>query len=109
MLAFLERKGVIEDRLDPRLADDGFAEREPALASLASAAVTGNMPAGPEERQREPIRLRSVGSDRSVSGLSARHCGFSLHAATTAPAYDARARTRDRRDRRSLRARTFAR
>jgi hypothetical protein len=92
MLAFLERKGVIEDRLDPRLADDGFAEREPALASLASAAVTGNMPAGPEERQREPIRLRSDGSDRSVSGLSARQCGFSLHAATTAPAHDARAR-----------------
>ena len=92
MLAFLERKGVIEDRLDPRLADDGFAEREPALASLASSAVTGNMPAGPEERQREPIRLRSDGSDRSVSGLSARQCGFSLHAATTAPAHDARAR-----------------
>jgi len=92
VLALLEREGVIEDRLDPRLADDGFAEREPALASLATAAVTGNMPAGPEERQREPIRLRTDGSDRSVSGLSARHRGFSLHAATTAPAHPARAR-----------------
>jgi hypothetical protein len=92
MLALLEREGVIEDRRDPRLADDGFAEREPALASLASAAVTGNMPAGPEARQRVPIRLQSDGSNASVSGLSARQCGFSLHAATTAPAHDARAR-----------------
>jgi hypothetical protein len=50
------------------------------------------MPAGPEARQYAPIRLRSDGSSRSVSGLSARQCGFSLHAATTAPAHDARAR-----------------
>ncbi len=26
VLALLEREGVIEDRLDPRLADDGFAD-----------------------------------------------------------------------------------
>jgi hypothetical protein len=92
VLALLDREGVIEDRRDPRLADDGFAEREPALAALSSAAVTGNMPAGPEARQYAPIRLRSDGSSRSVSGLSARQCGFSLHAATTAPAHDVRAR-----------------
>ncbi len=92
MLALLDCAGLIEDRRDPRLADDGFAEREPALAALSSAAVTGNMPAGPEARQYTPIRLRSDGSSRSVSGLSARQCGFSLHAATTAPAHDVRAR-----------------
>jgi hypothetical protein len=39
---FLERRGVIERGPDPRLADDGFAEREPELAALVTAAVTGN-------------------------------------------------------------------
>jgi hypothetical protein len=50
VLAMLERRGVIESRLEPVLCDDGFAEREPALAALASAAVTGRPPAGPEQR-----------------------------------------------------------
>jgi len=44
VLALLERRGVIDDRRAPCLSDDGFAEREPALASLAGAAVTGNPP-----------------------------------------------------------------
>ncbi|GMV13424.1 MAG: hypothetical protein AMXMBFR56_16480 [Polyangiaceae bacterium] len=90
-LSLLERRGVIERGPDPRLADDGFAEREPELAALATAAVTGNPPAGPEHRQRPPIALPEHG-ERSVSGLSAREDGFSVHAATTAPAGDARAR-----------------
>lgn len=91
ILAFLERRGVIERGPDPRLADDGFAEREPELAALATAAVAGNPPAGPEHRQRPPIALPEHG-ERSVSGLSAREDGFSVHAATTAPAGDPRAR-----------------
>lgn len=91
ILAFLERRGVIERGPEPRLADDGFAEREPELAALATAAVTGNPPAGPEHRQRPPIALSEHGA-RFVSGLSAREDGFSVHAATTAPADDARAR-----------------
>ena len=91
ILAFLERRGVIERGPNPRLADDGFAEREPEFAALATAAVTGNPPAGPEHRQRPPIALPEHG-ERSVSGLSAREDGFSVHAATTAPAGDARAR-----------------
>lgn len=73
------------------LTDDGFAEREPELAALATAAVTGNPPAGPEQRQRPAIALPDRGA-RAVSGLSAREDGFSVHAATTAPGEDARAR-----------------
>jgi hypothetical protein len=91
VLALLERRGVIESRLEPRLIDDGFAEREPAVAALASAAVTGHPPAGPEHRERPALALRPS-TERSVSGLCARDGGFSLHAATTAPADDARAR-----------------
>ena len=91
ILAFLERRGVVERDRELRLTDDGFAEREPELAALATAAVTGNPPAGPEHRQRPAITLPDRG-ERSVSGLSARENGFSMHAATTAPAEDARAR-----------------
>jgi hypothetical protein len=47
--------------------------------------------AGPEHRQRPPIALPEHG-ERSVSGLSAREDGFSVHATTTAPAGDARSR-----------------
>jgi Putative transposase len=53
--------------------------------------VTGRPPAGPEQRERPPITLRES-PERSVSGLCARDGGFSLHAATTAKADDARAR-----------------
>ena len=91
ILAFLERRGVVERDRELRLTDDGFAEREPELAALATAAVTGNPPAGPEHRQRPAITLPDRG-ERSVSGLSAREDGFSVHAATTAPGEDARAR-----------------
>ena len=95
ILAFLARRGVVErdSQRDSelRLTDDGFAEREPELAALATAAVTGNPPAGPEQRQRPAIVLPDRG-ERAVSGLSAREDGFSVHAATTAPGDDARAR-----------------
>lgn len=91
ILAFLERRGIIEQGPEARLAEDGFAEREPELAALATAAVTGDPPAGPEHRQRPAIALPEHG-ERFVSGLSAREDGFSVHAATTAPADDARAR-----------------
>lgn len=91
ILAFLERRGVIERGPDARLAEDGFAEREPELAALATAAVTGHSPAGPEHRQRPAIALPEHG-ERFVSGFSAREDGSSVHAATTAPAGDARAR-----------------
>ncbi len=91
ILDLLERRGVVERDSELRLTDDGFAEREPEFAALATAAVTGNPPAGPEHRQRPAIVLPDRG-ERSVSGLSAREDGFSVHAATTAPSEDARAR-----------------
>ncbi len=91
ILDLLERRGVVERESELRLTDDGFVEREPELAALATAAVTGNPPAGPEHRQRPAIVLPDRG-ERSVSGLSAREDGFSVHAATTAPGEDARAR-----------------
>jgi hypothetical protein len=49
VLAFLERRGVIESRHEPSLIDDRSAEKEAALAALASAAVGG---AAPEKRRR---------------------------------------------------------
>jgi hypothetical protein len=92
VLAYLEKRGVIESRHEPVLLDDGSAEREPALAALAAAAVAGLAPAGPERRNRAPIALRDESGLRIVSGLSVAEAGFSLHAATTAPADDPRAR-----------------
>ena len=50
MLTLLERQGVIESAAEPSLADDGFAEREPEIAALATAAATGNPPVGPGRR-----------------------------------------------------------
>jgi hypothetical protein len=35
------RRGIIEPASELTLLDDGFAEREPALAQLADAAVSG--------------------------------------------------------------------
>ncbi len=87
ILDFLARRGVVERDNELCLTDDGFAEREPELAALATAAVTGNPPAGPEHRQRPAIALPDRG-ELSVSGLAAREDGFSVHAATTAPGED---------------------
>jgi hypothetical protein len=56
VLAHLVRRGIIEPGSELTLLDDGFAEREPALAQLA-AAVSGLAPAGPALRRRpEPVR-----------------------------------------------------
>jgi hypothetical protein len=92
VLAFLEREGVIESREEPALLDDGSAEPESALAVLAAAAVSGVAPAGPEQRLRPTITLRSVAGLSMTSALSATDRGFSLHAATTAGADDAAGR-----------------
>jgi hypothetical protein len=92
VLNFLERRGVIESRHELTLLDDDFAEREPALAQLASAAVSGLLPAGPELRQRPPITLRGQSGVEITAPLSVTELGFSLHAATTASAEDSRGR-----------------
>jgi hypothetical protein len=84
LVNFLLRRGVIESRHELTLLDDDFAEREPALAQLAAAAVAGLLPAGPDVRQRQPIALRGQPGVDVTGPLSVTEMGFSLHAATTA-------------------------
>ena len=91
VLRFLERRGVIEDANEFTVLPDDLAEREPALAQLAAAAVSGLAPAGPERRDR-PLRAITLGGRLGVemtAPLVAGELGFSLHAATTASADDA--------------------
>jgi len=80
VLRFLERRGVIENRRELTLLDDDFADREPALAQLAAAAVTGLAPAGPEMRSRPAIALRGQPGVEVTATLSVTEMGFSLHA-----------------------------
>jgi hypothetical protein len=84
--------GVVESHHELTLLDDDFIEREPALAQLAAAAVAGLLPAGPDVRQRQPIALRGQPGIEVNAPLSVTEMGFSLHAATTASADDARGR-----------------
>ncbi len=92
VLNFLERRGIVESRRELTLLDDDFADREPALAQLASAAVTGLAPAGPEMRSRQPVALRGQPGVDVTAPLSVTEMGFSLHAATLASADDSRGR-----------------
>jgi hypothetical protein len=91
ILAHLERRGVIRIDRDADLlhVDDDLAERDPALAQLAAAAVSGLAPAGPELRRR-PVELAFEGRSgvTITASLSVRELGFSLHAATRAGAED---------------------
>jgi hypothetical protein len=69
--------------------DDELSEREPALAHLARAAVSGLEPAGPELRRRaEPIGLRGRPGVEITRPLCAQEFGFNLHAATRAGGLD---------------------
>ena len=93
VLALLTRRGVIEDSTDQLvLLPDERAEDEPVLAQVTADDATGLPPAGPERRQREPLRLaRTPGA--TISGpLCANDMGFTLHAATIAPRNDPRAK-----------------
>jgi hypothetical protein len=92
VLGYLERRGVIENRAELTVLDGDFCEREPALAQLAAAAVSGLTPAGPEQRCRPPIALRGQLGVQVSAALSVAELGFSLHAATCASADDARGR-----------------
>jgi hypothetical protein len=97
ILRYLERHRVIT--LDPDAdsdvlaVSDELAERDPALAQLAAAAVSGLAPAGPELR-RKPREVTFAGRPGVVidAPLSVREAGFSLHAATRAGALDAQGR-----------------
>ena len=84
VLRLLARRGVIDDAEALTLLPTDLAEREPVLAQLAMAAVSGLPPAGPERRERQPLRLaRNPGA--SLTGpLCATDMRFTLHAATVA-------------------------
>lgn len=90
LLRFLERCGVIEETSGLTVLPDDLADREPALAQLAAASVSGLAPAGPERRDRppRPITLRGGPGVEMTAPLAAAELGFSLHAATTANADD---------------------
>ena len=76
--------GWLDDAEPLTLLPTDLAERDPVLAELAMAAVSGLPPAGPEWRERPPLRLtRNPGA--SLAGpLCATDMGFTLHAATVA-------------------------
>ena len=92
VLGYLERRAVIENPTEFTVLGDTLAEREPALAQLAAAAISGLAPAGPEHRCRPPITLRGQLGVQVSAPLSVAELGFSLHAATTATADDTRGR-----------------
>jgi hypothetical protein len=97
ILHYLERRGVItldsDADSDVLCVSEELAERDPALAQLAAAAVSGLAPAGPELR-RKPRELAFAGRPGVVidAPLSVREAGFSLHAATRAGPADEQGR-----------------
>jgi hypothetical protein len=79
---------------EPRCLADDLGEREPALAQLAAAAVSGLPPAGPEVRRRPlTVVLPAATGPKVVRPLCVEDGGFSLHAATRAGAEDEAGRT----------------
>jgi hypothetical protein len=93
IVRMLARRGVIEAAPELLVLDDGLAERDPALAQLAAAAVAGLPPAGPEVRRRPTLVPLPGRPGVEISApLSVSELGFSLHAATTAGAQDDRGR-----------------
>jgi len=95
ILKFLVRRNIVEAGPDACLLPDDLALREPALAQLAAAAVSGLPPAGPELR-RKPVVVPLPGRPGvTVAGpLCCDELGFGLHAATTAGAENDAARAR---------------
>ena len=84
VLRLLARRGVIDDAEPLTLLPTDLAEREPVLAELAMAAVSGLPPAGPERRERPPLRLGDYPAASLTGPLCATDRGFTLHAATVA-------------------------
>jgi hypothetical protein len=95
-LRYLVLRQVVEDNGEgeTRFLADDLAEREPALAQLAAAAVAGLPPAGPELR-RKPLTIVLPASDgpKVVRRLCIEDGGFSLHAASRVGAEDDVGRT----------------
>jgi hypothetical protein len=84
------RRGVLDTPIEPTLLPCEQADADPAFALLAAAAVSGSTPAGPEFRQRSPIRLAAHRSPTITGPLCATDSGFTLHAATLARREDRR-------------------
>ena len=74
------------------MLNDSADNPDLSLTQLAHAAVAGSIPAGPEIHQRPPVSLRGESEVTVVSPLCASSLSFTLHAATTVSAHDARAR-----------------
>jgi hypothetical protein len=89
ILRFLKRQGAIVETNPLELGEAEATSTEEGLLQLAAAAVTGQVPAGPELRQREPVVLQSSGEVRVTGALLASGGGFTLHAATVAAGRDA--------------------
>jgi hypothetical protein len=86
VVRLLARRGVLETQTtgELELASHDAADSDQALAQLSSAAVTGQPPAGPERRERAPLRLAAAPGPSITGPLCATDSGFSLHAATVA-------------------------
>jgi len=92
VLRHLMRQGVVELGPDVTWDEAGLAGRDPALAQLAAAAVSGLPPAGPELRRRPQVPLRGRSGVLIAAPLSVSEMGFSLDAATHTGAHDDRSR-----------------
>jgi hypothetical protein len=62
ILRYLARRGVVHLLPEAREIDNELAARDPVLAQLAAAAVSGLPPAGPELRCLRPVRLARTDS-----------------------------------------------
>jgi hypothetical protein len=69
IFGYLRRRGVIHIDEETLLVDGDLSERDPALAQLAAAAVSGLAPAGPELRRR-PVELVFDGRRHRCAALS---------------------------------------
>jgi Putative transposase len=90
LVRLLARRAVIETPQELSLLPADPPDADLVLAQLASAAVSGIAPAGPERRQRAPIQLVHAQSATLTGPLCATDTGFSLHAATVARRDDPR-------------------
>jgi hypothetical protein len=93
VLRALSRLGVVRLSPEELEVDTDLAAKDPILAQLAAAAVTGVPPAGFAERKRGPVLLGSDGSE-IVGDLVVQSGGFNLHAKTRAGGLDEEARAR---------------
>ncbi len=77
VMRFLTRRGVVDVPDDATAVPDELADKEPALAQLAAAAVSGLPPAGPERRRPIVIALPGRPGVQVQAPLSVAELGFS--------------------------------